>query len=277
MTTPGAALSGGGASPPQEARLNRQREPLPTDVASLPALPAGYAHALDGALRALGIQLGSEARTAIDGHVRLLLAWNAAINLTAITDPAEVARRHVADSLSALEVIRSGAHATILDIGSGGGFPGLPLAAALADSRVLLVDATAKKVAFLDAARRATGLAGRVDVAAARAESIGLRGPRGGWDVVTARAVGSLADLVELAMPVLGPGGRLVAWKRGDIAVELEAARRAAAALGSGEPEILPVAGSVDLPGHVLVIVRKVAATPAGFPRDPAVRRRRPW
>jgi 16S rRNA (guanine527-N7)-methyltransferase len=277
MTTPGAALSGGGASPPQEARLNRQREPLPTDVASLPALPAGYTRSLDGALRALGIELGSEARAAIDGHVRLLLAWNAAINLTAITDPAEVARRHVADSLTALDVLSAGAHASIIDIGSGGGFPGLVLAAALADSRVLLVDATAKKVAFLDAARLAVGLAGRVDVAAARAESIRPPAPGGGWDVVTARAVGSLADLIELAMPVLASGGRLVAWKRGDIAKELEAARGAATALGAAEPAVFPVPDSVDLPGHVLVIVRKVAATPPGFPRDLAVRRRRPW
>ena len=278
MTTPGAALSGGGASPLQEARLNRQREPLPTDVASLPATPATYARALDRALEVLGIALSPAARSAIDGHVRLLLAWNTAINLTAITDPAEVARRHVADSLAALGVIRAGPHATLLDLGSGGGFPGLPLAAALPDTRALLVDATAKKVAFLEAVRHAVGLAGRVDVAARRAEALAVTAaPDPRWDVVTARGVGSLGDLEELAMPLLATGGRLVAWKRGDLVAELEAARHAADVLGAGPPIVHPVPDALDLPGHVLVVIRKEAATPAGYPRDPAARKRRPW
>jgi 16S rRNA (guanine527-N7)-methyltransferase len=155
----------------------------------------------------------------------------------------------------------------------------LPLAAALPATRVLLVDATAKKAAFLDAARGAVGLSGRVDVAARRAEALrpDAAGPGSGWDVVTARAVGSLADLVELAMPILATGGRLVAWKRGDLAVELEAARRAASVLGAGEPLVQPVPEALDLAGHVLVVIRKEAPTPAGYPRDPAARKRRPW
>ncbi|MCI0583668.1 MAG: 16S rRNA (guanine(527)-N(7))-methyltransferase RsmG [Chloroflexi bacterium] len=284
MTTPGAALSGGGASPPEEARLNRQREPLPTDVASLPQLPAAYDAVLTAALGVLGLPLMPEARSAIDGHVRLLLAWNAAINLTAITDPAEVALRHVADSLAATDAIRSGPHATLLDLGSGGGYPGLPLAAVLPETRVLLVDSTAKKVAFLDAARRALGLAVRVEVAAARAES--LRRPPGpvpgrdvgsGWDVVTARAVGPLADLIELALPLLATGGRLVAWKRGDISTELAAGARAAAALGGSMPVAELVPEALGLAGHALVVVGRESPTPEGYPRDPGARKRRPW
>lgn len=277
MTTPGVALSGGGASPSEEARLNRQREPLPTDVASLPILPAQFAREIGRALDVLGLELTTDARSAIDGHVRLLLAWNAAVNLTAITDPAEVARRHVADSLAAVHVIRAGPHGSLLDLGSGGGFPGLPLAAVLAESRALLVDSTAKKVAFLDAVRRAVGLAGRVDVTAARAESLRRADVGAGWDVVTARAVGPLDDLVELAMPLLAEGGRLVAWKRGDIAVELAAAGRAAAALGAAAPMLQAVPEDLGLAGHVLVIVARKGPTPPGYPRDPAVRKRRPW
>jgi 16S rRNA (guanine527-N7)-methyltransferase len=277
MTTPGVALSGGCASPPEEARLNRQREPLPTDVSSLPALPAAFGRELERALDVLGLTLTAEARTAIDGHVRLLLAWNRAINLTAITDPAEVARRHVADSLAAADVIRAGSRATLIDVGSGGGYPGLPLAAVLPETRVLLVDSTAKKIAFLDAARRAVGLAGRVEVAATRAESIRPGAPGTGWDVVTARAVGPLDQLVELALPILALGGRLVAWKRGDISIELAAAGRAAAALGAAQPVVHPLPEALGLAGHALVVVRKDAATPAGYPRDPAARKRRPW
>jgi 16S rRNA (guanine527-N7)-methyltransferase len=276
MTTPGVALSGGGASPDREARLNRQREPLPTDVDSLPDLPDDYARELDRALTALGVTLDAAARAAIDGHVRLLLAWTAAINLTSITEPAAVARQHVADSLAALELLRAGSHASVLDLGSGGGFPGLPIAAALPTARVLLVDSVAKKTAFLEVARRAVGLEDRVDVATARLETL-RAGPPAGWDVVMARAVGRLDDLVELALPVLGIGGRLVAWKRGDLAEELAAGGRAAARLGGGAPRVRAVPPEVGLKGHVLVVVRKERPTPAGYPRDAAARRRGPW
>ena len=277
MTTPGVALSGGGASPPQEARLNRQREPLPTRVDALPALPADYTHELERALAALGVDLDPAARAEIDGHVRLLLAWNAAVNLTSITDPVAVARLHVADSLAALEMLRAGPHATILDLGSGGGFPGLPLAAALPGSRVLLVDSVAKKATFLDVVLRAVGLADRVSVAAVRVESLRPADPAAGWDVVTARAVGRLDDLVELSLPVLGPGGRLVAWKRGDLTSELASGGRAAAVLGGSVPRAHRVPAAAGLPGHVLIVVHKDRPTPAGYPRDPAARKRGTW
>ena len=240
---------------------------------------------MDRALRILGIELAPGVRAAIDGHVRLLLAWNAAINLTAITDPADVARRHVADSLTAFHLIRDGSHASLLDLGSGGGFPGLPLAAALPATRALLVDSTAKKAAFLEAVRQAVGLADRVAVAAGRAEALepggaarnSGAGPGAGRDVVTARAVGPLDDLVELSLPLLAMGGRLIAWKRGDLAAELDAARRAGAALGGGEPVVHAVPDALGLAGHALVVIRKEGPTPAGFPRDPAARKRRPW
>ncbi|MBA3876806.1 MAG: 16S rRNA (guanine(527)-N(7))-methyltransferase RsmG [Anaerolinea sp.] len=299
--------AGGGSprrrrAPPEEARLNRQREPLPTRIDSLPDLPDAYARELDRALGALRVVLDPAARAAIDGHVRLLLAWNAAINLTAITEPAVVARLHVADSLAALHVLRAGPCATLLDLGSGGGFPGLPLAAALPGTRALLVDSVAKKVAFLDAVRRAVGLADRVGAAATRAEALRPAGAEAGWteagraeaagaeaagaeagraeagwEVVTARAVGRLNELVELALPLLAVGGQLVAWKRGDLDEELAAARRAAAALGGDPPMVHPVPTALGLEGHVLVVVRKERPTPTGYPRDPAARKRRPW
>jgi 16S rRNA (guanine527-N7)-methyltransferase len=267
------ALSGGGASPPEEARLDRPREPLPTDVGSLPDLPAEYAHELERCLGALGVALTPGARGAVDGHVRLLLAWNRAINLTSITEPAAVARLHVADSLAALPLILAGPHATLLDLGSGGGFPGLVLAAALPTTTVTLADSVAKKVAFLEAARKALGLAERVAAVASRAETLAP----GRWDIVTARAVGPLPELIEIGLPLLAQGGRLIAWKRGDIAAELSGGRRAAAALGGGAPTLHQVPAASGLEGHVLVVVAKSRPSPPGFPRDPAARRRRPW
>lgn len=134
-----------------------------------------------------------------------------------------------------------------------------------------------KKAAFLDAVAGATGLADRVDARAERAEVQA----RDRWDVVTARAVGPLADLIEIGLPLLSPGGRLIAWKRHGIDAELAAARRAAAAIGGAPPSWRDhparLADAMGLLGHGVVIVTKRAATPATYPRDPAARKRRPW
>ncbi len=258
-----------------------EREPLPTRVQDTPPLPASYDDAVEGGLVDLGMHddLGRDAaaRAAIDGHVRLLLAWTRHINLTAIRDPAAVATAHVLDSLSALPWLRERAAERILDLGSGGGYPGLPVAAALADATFTLVEPIAKKARFLRAVVEATGLADRVTVLTARAEALAAEpARRGTWQVVTARAVASTADLVELAFPLLATGGSLVAWKRGDLDAELAAARRAIEALGGGTLEVrdVTVAGLTD---HRLAIATRTGAVPDSYPRDPTARRRRPW
>jgi 16S rRNA G527 N7-methylase RsmG len=99
---------------------------------------------------------------------------------------------------------------------------------------------------------------------------------RGRWPAVTARAVAALAELVELAFPLLVPGGILVAWKRGDLAAELAAAGRAVDALGGGHLEAHPV-HVPGLEGHQLVVATPRGRVPAAYPRDPAARKRRPW
>ena len=181
----------------------RERGPLPTRVDDLPPLPPGYQATLEAGLAALRLTLPPATRAAIDGHVRLLLAWTAAINLTAIRDPVAVAP------------IRAEALA--------------------ADPR-----------------------------------------QRGVWPAVVARAVASLAELAELAFPLLGPNGLLVAWKRLPLDVELARAAPALAAVGGGPPRIVP-SGVPGLEDHVLVVVSRVGPTPAGYPRSPAERARRPW
>jgi 16S rRNA (guanine527-N7)-methyltransferase len=253
------------------------REPLPTRVEVTPELPAQYAHALDAGLRALGLDLPEPARTAIAGHVRLLLAWTDAINLTAIRDPEAVAIAHVADSLSAVQVLRERGVDRFIDLGSGGGFPGLPVAAALPAARGLLIEPVVKKARFLTTTIEATGLSSIAEAAAVRAEALARDGRhRGQWPAVIARAVANLADLVEMALPLLEPGGILVAWKRGDLAAELAAADRSLAALGGGTVEILPVTVP-GLTGHQLVVVTALGRVAETYPRDPAVRKRRPW
>lgn len=206
-----------------------------------------------------------------------MLAWNEAINLTAIRDAVSAAHLHVADSLAGITSFVTLPQATLLDVGSGGGFPGLALAICMPGTRVTLVESVRKKAVFLEAAVRAVGLADRVTVVARRAEDLAP----GQWDIVTARAVGGLADLVEVGLPLLANGGHLAVWKRGDLTAEFESAGRAATALGGSIPAWRPypddLAVASGLAGHGLVLVRKVGNSPPGYPRDPAARRRRPW
>jgi 16S rRNA (guanine527-N7)-methyltransferase len=261
---------------PYHGRADRRRAPLPTRVDRLPHLPARYDAALDDGLREIGLALRDTVRRALADHVRLLLAWTAAINLTAIRDPAAVARLHVIDSLTGLPVLRAEGARRVLDLGSGGGFPGLPLALALPADRALLVDSVAKKVRFLEAAIEVTGAAGTVEAVGARAEQLARDPARPEpWDAVTVRAVASLPRLVDLAFPLLRPGGCLVAWKRAvpdagrgpgrgsALDAEIAAARPSVAGAGGGRIEIVDP-GVTALPGHLLVVVRRAR------PRSPA-------
>jgi 16S rRNA (guanine527-N7)-methyltransferase len=231
---------------------------------------------LDAGLSALGLSLDRAARAVIEAHARLLLAWTASINLTAIRDPADLARLHVVDSLTAVPVLQGLHPDGLLDLGSGGGYPGLPLAAALRLERALLVDAVHKKVRFLETVIAATGLGHRLHAEAARAEELARDArDRESWPVVTARAVSNLADLVEVALPLVAPGGVLVAWKRAPLDEEVSLAAGALAALGAGEPRIV----DPQVPGletHRLIVIPRRGRIDARFPRDPAERRRHP-
>jgi 16S rRNA (guanine527-N7)-methyltransferase len=163
-----------------------------------------------------------------------------------------------------------------VDIGSGGGYPGLPLAVALPARRALLVESIAKKARFLTVAVKAAGVGDSVAVAAVRAETV-ARDPahRARWQAVVARGVADLTDLAELSLPLLRIGGLLVAWKRRPIDEELTRAERALRGLLGRLVEVQTVAVT-GLEDHVLAVIEKVAATPPEFPRDPAARRRRP-
>lgn len=253
------------------------RKPLPTRVAETPELPPAYHDALERGLDGLGLRLTADARSAIDGHARLLLAWTQSINLTAIREPAAVALGHVIDSLSALEILRGRGVDRFVDLGSGGGYPGVPLAAALPATRALLAEPIGKKADFLNTVIEATHLEGIAEAAPVRAESLaGDARHRGRWPAVTARAVAGLAELVELAFPLLAPGGILVAWKRGDLAAELAAAEHAVTALGGGRLDVHPVHVS-GLEAHCLVVATAHGRAPEAYPRDPGARKRRPW
>ena len=252
------------------------RIPLPTCVNGLDPIPERYAATIrDGLGAALGGADAGEAQlAAIADHVRLLLAWNDAINLSGIRTVEAIAREHVLDSLTAIPILRRAEIDEFVDLGSGGGYPGIPLAVALPARRALLVDSIAKKARFLTVAVEAIGIGDRVTVAATRSETLaGDAGHRGRWGAVVARAVGELTVLAELSLPLLRPGGILVAWKRQPVETEMYRAERALRILGGR----ISAVESVTVPGledHALVVVEKIAVTPREYPRDPAARRR---
>lgn len=254
------------------------REPLPTRVDDLPDLADEARALLRDCLPALGLgDLSPAVLASLEDHLRLLSAWNQAINLTAIREDVAAVRLHLLDSLTAIALLRQRRIDAFIDLGSGAGFPGLPVALVLPARRALLVESIGKKARFLETAARSLGIEDRVEAFAGRAETLAADDRhRERWPAVLVRAVGSLPELVEVGLPLVAPGGVLVAWKRNPVAPELEAAAGSLAALGGGRPTTIPV----DLPGieeHVLVVVEKIGRTPIGYPRDPAVRKRQPW
>jgi 16S rRNA (guanine527-N7)-methyltransferase len=257
------------------------RDPLPTDHRTLPPLGTDFSTTLDAGLAELGLSLVAEVRAAIEAQASLLLAWGSSVNLSAHRTPERVAREHVLDSLTAVPLLMG--TTDLLDLGSGAGYPGLPLALAVPVERVGLVDSIGKKARFLEVAAaivRELSETGRAapDIVTlnARAEDLARDGEhREAWSVVTARAVAPLAELVELSLPLLRVGGRLVAWKRddgvGSLERELAAARDALRICGGAAPSVhgVTVTGLQD---HLLVVITKQRATPSDLPRSAAER-----
>ena len=202
-------------------------------------------------------------------------------SLSSIRDPADGWRVHVADSLSGLELITAarGAEPRIADVGSGAGFPGIVLATALPGARVDLIESVRRKCEFM---RRALALAGieNAHVVCKRSEDWAKTPPpdggREGYDVVTARAVGRLSTLAELASPLLRTGGALVAWKGRRNAGEEAELARAGEQLGMGRFEITPAPTQVGAANRNLYVIRKLATTPAGVPRRAGIAKKRP-
>ena len=185
---------------------------------------------------------------------------------TTVTDPVD---EHLADSLSALPYL--GSPATLADIGSGAGFPGLALAAALPGSHVTLFESQRRAAEVAARLRDAAGLR-NVDIVNERVESASLREV----EVVTARAVAPLAVLVEYAAPLLSAGARLVAWKGARDAAEERAGEEAAGIVGLSLDSVSPVEPFPGAHSRHLHVYVKTAPTPDRFPRRPGMARKRP-
>ena len=236
-----------------------ERQPLPTDPAALPVTERETLAELDLLLSEASLPPMTRSERAVHtAHLRLLDAWNPAINLTRISEARERAVRHYLDALVALpfinQLIADGG--SFADLGSGGGFPGVPLAANLLEVRPTatfdLIEATGKKARFLETVVAASGFAPRLRVLNARAEDLAARQPTR-YDLIAARAVAPLAELTRLALPLLAPGGRLMAWKREGDGWEGELA--AAASLVGGDAIHVTRVAAPGLDGALLVLV----------------------
>ncbi len=210
-------------------------------------------------------------------YVDRLLEANRRMNLTAAREPAAAWRRLILDSLTlvpGLEPVEAGAR--LIDVGTGGGIPGVPLAIARPDVHVTLLDATGKKVRFLEQCIEALPLANATAIQG-RAEELG-RDPahRGRYDLATARAVGPVAEVLEYRLPLVRVGGRVLAMKASQAERELGEAGDALAILGAGEVQLVeayPPAFGQEL---VVISIVKERPTPEGYPRRPGVPRQSP-
>ena len=194
---------------------------------------------------------------------------------TTVRDPAEAIDRHVADSLSGLEVPGLREASMIADLGSGAGFPGLPLAVALPEARVDLIESAARKCAVIERLAAAAGLRNACCVPRRAEEWAGGEG-RERYRAVTARAVASLAVLVEYASPLLAPGGVLVVWRGARDTGAERSAQAAGARVGmeaAGVRAVRPFAGAERRHLHVVL---KIEPTPEWLPRRPGVAAKRP-
>ena len=227
--------------------------------------------------RTLGIRLSEIQMSRFVRYYDELARWNERVNLTAITEWEAVQSRHFLDSLSAAQalsplMLQSG---SFIDVGSGGGFPGLPLKLAFPGMRGTLLEATAKKTAFLAHLSETMGLED-ISVRTGRAETLAHEAEmREAFDMALARAVGEVATLAELTLPYVRVGGIVVMHKKADIADELERAQGAIETLGGRLREVLPV----TLPGldeRALVVLEKQHPTPERYPRRPGMPAKRP-
>jgi len=234
---------------------------------------------IEGA-RKLGVELNARQVRQFELYYQELIEWNKKFNLTAITDYQEVQLKHFLDSITVILALTKEEMAkpdlSIIDIGTGAGFPGIPVKILLGQPRLVLLDSTAKKATFLHHATQRLELS-NVEIVIGRAEEI-ARLPlyRQQFALVLSRAVASLSTLVELALPFCRTGGKFVAQKKGEIKQEIIEANKAIDTLGGKLDQVRRIELEEFSDEHYLVIIDKICATPEKYPRRPGIPKRRP-
>lgn len=207
-------------------------------------------------------------------YMNLLIEWNEKMNLTAITDPEEIILKHFIDSITILKNIEN--DAKIVDVGTGAGFPGIPLSIMRPDLKITLVDSLNKRLIFLQEVVNKLELK-NVEIIHARAEEFGQNKKyRENFDIATSRAVANLATLSEYLIPLVKVGGKVVAMKASELQEEVENAKKAINVLG-GKIETIEEFNLLQSDiGRTVVIIRKEKQTPNKYPRKPGTPSKEP-
>lgn len=228
-------------------------------------------------LARLELAVNDDMLGALARYLGLLLAANQRVNLTAVTDPDTAWRRLITDSLTllpGLEMLDAGAK--VIDVGSGGGLPGVPLAIARPDLDFTLLDATGKKVDFLQSVVESLALK-NVQAIRGRAETLGHDAAhRQRYDLATVRAVGKVAEIAEYCLPLVKEGGRMLAMKGRAAEEELDAAGDALTILGAGDIAMIDAYPEGFDSELVLISVIKEHPTPRKYPREAGVPKKSP-
>ena len=223
-----------------------------------------------------GIPLTAEQIGQFSVYHEMLLDWNTRMNLTALTAPEDVAVKHIIDSLTAYDAALFDGVRTLIDVGTGAGLPGIPLAVYVPHLTVTLLDALNKRVRFLTEVTAAMGLQNVRCIHARAEEAARTAEHRAAYDIAVSRAVARLPVLLEYTLPFVRVGGTLLALKGRVYAEEQKEARRAAEVLGGGRITARPV----HLPGlddvRAILTVTKERQTPAAYPRGGGAPTRRP-
>lgn len=231
----------------------------------------------------MNIELSSETLSSFDRYYHMLIEKNKVMNLTAITEKDEVILKHFVDSISVsaavpefLKLIGSGKAAKILDVGTGAGFPGIPLKIAFPEANITLLDSLNKRVLFLQEVIDSLGLK-KITAIHDRAEDAARKPElRGRFDIVVSRAVAALPILAEYTLPFLKEGGFLICYKTPEAEKELNEAAHAISVLGGGAGKIF----EYTLPGSDItrsfIVIKKIKATPKAYPRKAGTAKKNP-
>ncbi len=215
-------------------------------------------------LKTFNIELSDEKIEMFDKYASLLIEWNSKFNLTAIKDPDGIVVKHFVDSLAVLS--ENKLEGSLIDVGTGAGFPGLPLLIAKDNLDVTFLDSTGKKIKFIETVLDELGLFG--DTVNMRAEEAAKKDYlRESFDFATARAVSNLRDLSEYCLPFVKPGGKFISMKSAKTDEEIKDAKEAIKVLG-GEIERINSFELADCGERTLVYIKKVRPTPTKYPRN---------
>jgi 16S rRNA (guanine527-N7)-methyltransferase len=218
--------------------------------------------------KALGIELSREQVEQFFVYTQLLLEWNEKFNLTSIIDPEQIAIKHHLDSLTCLAAAHFPKGALVADIGTGAGFPGIPLAIVRPDLKLVLVEATKKKLSFLEEVAKEVLPGRNIELVNARAEELGHDSKhRERYDIVIARAVAEMRILAEYCLPLVKKGGLFIAMKGPDVRDEIKQAKPGIGTLGGSLPDITQLTLPFTDINRTLITIKKLKLTPEQFPR----------